>query len=230
MHKGLVLLSTVALAAGLAACQKPDAEPQAQAQETAAATPASEPVAPASTPAPAGPATAEADDEARAKLDYATMEDGYINDASAQWAVAATASSAFGRANDAPADSQDQNTAWQATGAVNGDSWTNNRQDIGFDWLQLDYERPVSATTVRAVLNEEAVESITRVELIGTDGTARTVWSGVSDTKEDERGPRTWFVRTFEATPYPVKSVKLTFANNVSSGYKTVDAVQLVGK
>jgi hypothetical protein len=227
MHKGLVLLSTVALATGLAACKKPDAEAQ---HTTAAATPASEPATVAPAPTPAEPATDAADDEARAKLDYATMEDGYINDADAQWAVAATASTAFGSANDAPVDSQDQNTAWQATGAVNGDNWTNNQQDIGFDWLQLDYERPVSATAVRAVLNEEAVESITRVELIATDGKAHTVWSGVSDTKEDQRGSRTWFVRTFEATPYPVKSVKLSFANNVSSGYKKVDAVQLVGK
>ena len=129
-----------------------------------------------------------------------------------------------------PPDSHDQNTAWQATGAANGDAWTNNQQSIGFDWLQLDYARPVAATSVRAVLNEVAVQSITKVELIGADGSAHTVWSGVSDTKKDERGPRTWFVRKFDATPYPVKSVKLTFANNVAPGFKTVDAVQLVGK
>ena len=37
------------------------------------------------------------------------------------------------------------------------------------NWLQLDYERPVSATAVRAVLNDDAVESIAKVELIGTE-------------------------------------------------------------
>ncbi|GAB1597024.1 hypothetical protein [Lysobacter claricitrinus] len=226
MHKGIATASLIALAA-LAGCKKHDAE--APADTTAAQAPAP---AATTTPAPAAP-SAPADgekSEAQAKLDYATMEDGYINDANAQWAIAAKASSSFGDAGKQPPDSHDSNTPWQATGAVNGDEWTNDNQDIGFDWLQLDYERPVSATAVRAVLDENAVKSITKVELIGVDGAAHTVWSGVSDTGRDERGSRTWFVRTFDATPYPVKSVKLTFANNVSSGYKTVDAVQLVGK
>ncbi|MGY3267028.1 hypothetical protein [Lysobacter sp. HA35] len=225
MHKGIATASLIALAT-LAGCKKHDAEAPADA---AATTPAPAPAAaPAETPAPA--AADPAKSEAQAKLDYSTMEDSYINDANAQWAVAAKASSAFGDANKLPSESHDQNTAWQATGAVNGDEWTNNNQDIGFDWLQLDYERPVSATEVRAVLDEDAVKSITKVELIGVDGAAHTVWSGISDTGRDERGSRTWFVRKFDGTPYPVKSVKLTFANNVSSGYKTVDAVQLVGK
>jgi len=45
----------------------------------------------------------------------------------------------------------------------------------------------------------------------------------------DERGSRTWFVRSFEKTAYKVKAVKLTIANSVARGYKEVDAVQLVG-
>jgi hypothetical protein len=227
MHKGIATVSLIALAA-LAGCKKhdPDATSAAPAAvpeaAPAAATPTAEPAAAAPSAAPPS--------EAQAKLDYATMEDGYINDASAQWATSARASSAFGDADTLPADSHDQSTAWQATGGVNGEEWTNNHQDIGFDWLQLDYERPVSATAVRAVVNATAAESMTKVELIGVDGAAHTVWSGISDTHRDERGSRTWFVRTFDATPYPVKSVKLTFANNVSTGYKNVDAVQLVGK
>ena len=44
------------------------------------------------------------------------------------------------------------------------------------------------------------------------------------------RGGRTWLVKTFPKTATKVKAVKLTFANNVSSGYKEVDAVQLVGQ
>ena len=153
-----------------------------------------------------------------------------MSDPDAQWATSAKASSSFDDADKLPPDSHESNTPWQATGPINGDGWLNNRQDIGFDTLQLDYARPVSATGVRVVLNDKAVESITKVELIGVDGTAHTMWSGVSDTQRDARGPRSWFVRKFDATPYPVKSVRLTFANNVSSGYKEVDAVQLVGK
>ena len=223
MNKGTVIATALLLAVGVTGCKKHD-EATAEAAAPVAA--------PASSPEPATPApdAAEPADDAKAKLAYATMENDYISDANAQWATSATASSSFGDAADKPADSHDPSTPWQATGAVNGDSWTNNQQDIGFDWLQLDYAKPVSATEVRAVLDENGVKSITRVELIGADGAAHTVWSGTSDVAKDERGSRTWFVRRFDATPYPVKSVKLTFANAVASGYMNVDAVQLVGK
>ena len=72
-------------------------------------------------------------------------------------------------------------------------------------------------------------KGITKIELIDTAGQAHTVWSGLSDSKRDERGGRTWIVRKFEPTTYQAKSVKLTFANNVENGYSYVDAVQLVG-
>ena len=224
MHKGTVIATALLLAA-ITGCKKhDDAAPEATAPAAGATAPA-----PATTPESAAETEAPADD-AKAKLAYATMENDYINDAEAQWATSATASSSFGDAMDKPADSHDPSTPWQATGTVNGDAWTNNQQDIGFDWLQLDYARPVSATEVRAVLDENAVKSITKVELVGVDGAAHTVWSGTSDVARDERGSRTWFVRTFDATPYPVKAVKLSFANAVANGYKNVDAVQLVGK
>ncbi|TZF83507.1 hypothetical protein [Cognatilysobacter lacus] len=227
MHKGIATASLITLVA-LAGCKKHEAANA----DTGAQTPA-----PAATPAPTPAATPPADaqpstptSEAQGKLDFATMEDGYMNDPDAQWATSAKASSQFGDADKLPPDSHDSSTAWQATGSVNGNGWTNNRQDIGFDWIQLDYDRPVSATAVRAVFDETAVAAINKVELIGVDGAAHTVWSGISDTKPETRGQRTWFVRKFDATPYPVKSVKLTFANNVARGYKAVDAVQLVGK
>jgi hypothetical protein len=37
-------------------------------------------------------------------------------------------------------------------------------------------------------------------------------------------------VRKFDKTKTPTKAVKITIANNVQSGYKVVDAVQLVGE
>ena len=159
------------------------------------------------------------------------MEDGYLSDAKGQWAASARASSSFGDANGAPADSQSANTPWQATAPPNGNGWTNNRQDIGFDWIELGYARPVKATGVRVATNgDKAAESITRIELIDVDGAAHTVWSGLSETTQDTRGARTWIVHVFDATPYQAKSVKLTFANNVADGFKQVDAVQLIGE
>ena len=229
MKHGLLALSiTVALALG--ACKKEAAETVADTAPTAVSETTSEP-APATEPATETSAEDSARAEQQAKLDYATMENGYITDAKGQWATSAKASSSFGDANAAPADSQSSNTPWQATGAPNGGVWTNNNQDIGFDWIELGYDKPVKATEVRVVTtDDEAVQAINQVELIDTMGKAHAVWSGLSDVKPDERGSRTWFVRKFDATPYQVKAVKITFANNVASGYKNVDAVQLTGE
>ena len=228
MNKGILVLSA-ALSLALVACKQHEAAPAGEAAPANAPAPvaAVEPTAASAEPSEQDRARAEQ----QAKLDYATMEDGYINDAKASWAVTAKSSSSFGDANNAPVDSQDGNTPWQATGAPNGKDWTNNSQDIGFDWIELGYANPVKAKEVRVATNgHEAAESINRIELVDTDGTAHTVWSGLSENKQDPRGARTWIVQKFDATPYQVKSVKLTFANNVANGYKQVDAVQLVGE
>jgi len=188
--------------------------------------PAPAPVAAAATPDPA-----QQTDEQRAladkqkALDYATMEDKYINDARAQWASTASASSTFG--DPEPSDS---NLPKNAIGKVDGNDWLNNNQTIGFDWIELGYDKPVQATEVRLVVPEgDGIDTINKVELQDTDGKWNTVWSGVPDGKRDERGPRTWYVRTFEKTPYKVKAVKYTIANNMHHGYKKVDAAQLIG-
>lgn len=165
--------------------------------------------------------------EKQAALDYATMEDTYINDPHAQWASAAKASSTFGDDHGDPAQS---NLATNVAGAVDGKTWTNNHQDIGMDWLETSFDKPTAATEVRVVFpGGDGVEAVTKVELQDTDGAWNTVWSGLSDVKQDRRGTRTWFVRKFDKTPYQVKAVKITIANNVERGYKVVDAVQLVG-
>jgi cell division septation protein DedD len=184
------------------------------------------------TPTPA--AEPSQDDAERAKkqelLDYATMEDQYINDPHAQWASSATASSTFGDDNGAkPAE---VNAASNAVGPVDDKSWTNNRQDVGFDWLELGFAKPVRATEVRVVFAQAGagVEAVSKVEVEDAQGHWTTVWSGLSDVKADSRGARTWFVRKFDKTPTPTKGVKITIANNVQRGYKVVDAVQLVGE
>lgn len=230
MKYPLVVVS-VLLSLSLGACKDESASDAATEAVPAADASASADSAP-SAEVPAEELTEEAiaRAEQQARLDYATMEDTYINDPDGQWATAAKASSSFGSANEAAADSQSSSTPWQATGAPNGDSWNNNSQDIGFDWLELSYETPVTATEVRVVTpGAEAAVSISKIELIDTDGATHTAWSGLSDTQRDVRGNRTWIARKFEPTPYRVKSVKITFANNVASGYKLVDAVQLVG-
>lgn len=222
-------LITTACVLALAGCKKKPAE-----AETAAASTPPAATSPAPAPAPAAE-PAELTDEQReaaakkARLEYATMEDGYIHDPKGQWASSAKASSSFNE-KEAPADPK-ETRAWRTTGGIDGNTWSQAQQDVGMDWLQLGYDKPVNASELRAVFtSNEAVEAITKVELIDEAGAAQTVWSGLSEAKADKRGDRTWFVKTFPKTATKIKAVKLTFANNVSSGYKEVDAVQLVGE
>ncbi len=213
----------------LVGCKKKPAEAEAA---------ASAPPAAAVAPAPsASPAEAELTDEQRhtaekqAKLDYSMMEDGYVNDPKAQWAATARASSSYGDHLDEVKADPKASRAWKATGPIDGHEWSQKEQDVGVDWLELGYAKPVNATEVRGVFTStESVEAITKVELIDEAGASQIVWSGLSDVKRDKRGDRTWFVRSFPKTATKIKAVKLTFANNVASGYKEVDAVQLVGE
>lgn len=248
MKHGLFVLTAAAILS-LSACKKQDDAAPAADNGAASVAPAGDTggaAAPAGTdasgtaaPAASGEAQpakelTEAEQEratAQGKLDFAKMEAGYIADPKGQWATSAKASSAYGDAGK-PETSQDaQNTPWQATGAVNENSWSSAGTDVGFDWLELGYDKPVNATEVRVAFSTPSgPKSATKVELLDTDGNAHTVWEGLSDVSADERGPRTWFVRKFEATPYLVKGVKVTLANAVDSGYKEIDAVQLVSK
>lgn len=222
-------VAALMLAASLSACHKKE-----KVEEPApAAAPAATPAPAAATPAPAAdPATLTPEQqkmaEKKALLDYGVMEDKYINDPRAQWATDAKASSVFGDENGRkPADS---NMPARATGPADGNQWTNNNIDKGFDWLELAYATPVNATEVRVVIGAgQGVEAINKVELQDTDDKWHTVWEGLNDVKRDQRGNRTWFVRTFDKTAYKAKGVKLTYANNVQHDYKVVDAVQLVG-
>ncbi len=227
--KKIISTALILSSALVAACNKKVEEVAPASEPVAAAAPAIAPAS-ASTPAPAPDMSDEQKERAQKQilLDYAVMEDQYINDPRAQWATSAKASSTFGDEDGkTPSPS---NSAANTTGAADGKEWTNNKQDIGFDWLELTYDKPVAATEVRLVLSHgEGVEALNKVELQDTDGKWNTVWSGLSDVKADKRGNRTWFVRSFEKTPYKVKAVKFTIANNLERGYKTVDAAQLVG-
>ncbi|MBR7800784.1 hypothetical protein [Undibacterium fentianense] len=217
----------------VSACHKKSADTPAASQsmstEVASAAQAN---APATQAAASNPEPSEAEQELERKkqlMAYASMEDQYLNDTKAQWAIDAKASSTFG--DDQRSGPSSTNAVVNTKGSVDGKTWTNNRQDMGFDWLELSYEKPVSASEVRIIFeNGAGVEAISKIELQSTDGKWNTVWEGISDQKQDRRGNRTWFVRSFEKTTYKAKAVKLTLANNLQRGYKEIDAVQLVGE
>ena len=229
----------------LAACAKkepvPAPEPGAAAPAPAAVPAPSAPT----TPAPAAPATGtataiaangplqtpqldienmseEQKDMAKrqAKLDYSNMEEGYITDANAQWASAATATSSYGYSYEPS----------QATGKVDGKYFSTKGSDVGFDSLEVSFEKPVNATQLRVAISDgDGMDGITKLELQDTDGEWNTVWSGVNTVKIDKRGARTWYVQPIEKTSYKAKAARITKSNNVTTDRLAVDAVQLVG-
>lgn len=229
--KQTLALSTLLATLALSACGK-KAEQAPQTKTAEGAPPAA---SAAAGPAASAPANSEADERAAAErakkqalMDYATMEDQYLNDAHAQWASSAKASSTFGDDRGEPSQS---NKPDNIVGTVDSRSWTNNHQDVGMDWLQANFSKPVAATEVRVVFTSgDGVEAVSKLELQDTQGGWHTVWAGLSDVKVDSRGNRTWFAKQFQKTAYQANAVKITIANNVQSGYKVVDAVQLVGE
>lgn len=229
----------------LAACAKKEPAPAPAAEAApapAAAAPAPAP-APAAAPA-AGPAAAPAtaangplpipqpdyenmSDEQKnmakrqAKLDYSNMEDGYITDANAQWASSATATSEYGGSSYVPAN---------ATGKVDGKHFATKGSDVGFDSLEVGFEKPVNATQLRVAISDGyGLDGITKVELQDTDGKWNTVWSGVHNVKVDKRGARTWLVQPIDKTSYKAKAARITKSNNMTTDRLYIDAVQLIG-
>lgn len=228
------LSALIAAALLLSACHKKPPPAQTTAPAVVETPVAVSAPAAATAAAPAAPAAEPAEltqeqrqlKEKQAKLDFAVMEDKYINDPKAQWASSASASTTFGGK-----DAADSNMAKNVIGRIDAKNWTNDQQEIGFDTLETGYATPVNATEVRLVVpGGDGIEALTKVELQDTDGKWNSVWSGLSDVKQDVRGDRTWFVRSFPRTAYKVKAVKYTFANNVERGYKKADAAQLVGE
>jgi hypothetical protein len=228
----------------LAACAKKAPAPAPTSEATPA--PAAAPAAPAPAPAaaPAAPAantaatgnaplaTPQLDMEnmsteqkemakRQAKLDFSNMEDGFINDANAQWAKTATATSEYGGSSYEPAN---------ATGKVDGKNYATKGSDVGFDALEVGFEKPVNATQLRVAVGDGyGLEGITKVELQDTDGKWNTVWNGIHMVKADKRGNRTWYIQPIEKTPYKAKAARITKSNNVTTERLYVDAVQLVG-
>lgn len=209
----------LALCLVLASCQKKSDAPVA----------ADGPPATPSSSAPATEPTHADRERARkqAALDYATMEDGFLNDPKGQWATEATATTTFGESGSNGAS--DVNKPKNLIGKPDNRNWTNDRQDMGFDSFETTYEKPVHATEVRAVF-QGGIGAVSKIEVKGVDGSYATVRSGLNEDQINQDEPRHWFVRKFEKTAAPVNGVKITLANTVERGYKVVDAVQLVGE
>jgi hypothetical protein len=212
-------------------CKKSAEPAPANTAQPAPATTAQPASPPAASPEPAaasGADTGAATIESAAKMsavDWALKQDEIKNDANGQWAIQATSSSAYGDAKGTASYS-----ANQATGVPNvdkygdnGSAWTAKTADAGIEWLDLQYPRPVHATTVR-VRESCGSGSVIKVELFDEQGTAHTAWAGNDPTQD-----LNYLVVKFPKTAFKTARVKITLATNVVPSWNEVDAVQLVG-
>jgi hypothetical protein len=195
----------------------------------AAVAPTAAASAPSAAPAASAAAAAEASSpetiRKRALIEWALKQDEIKNDPRGQWAVEAKASSSY---NDAQGTAH--YSASQATGAPdveaygdNPSAWLPKTPNGGIEWLELRYAKPVHATAVR-VRESCGSGAVIKVEVFDEQGAAHTVWSGVDPTKD-----LNYFTIEFPRTPYKASRLKVTLATNTVSGYKEIDAVQLVG-
>ncbi len=122
----------------------------------------------------------------------------------------------------------------QATGAPNvptyadnPNAWCHSGRSVDFEWLEVGFTNPVSATEVR-VRQTIAPGTLSKVEIFGADGASQVLWEGV-DPNSYPPGEISWFVLRFPKTGFPVLRVRLTLNISKISGWKQIDAVQLVG-
>jgi hypothetical protein len=100
-------------------------------------------------------------------------------------------------------------------------------KDSGNDWLEVTFAKPVRAIGVRARQNLSP-GAIVKVEATASDGSTHLWWEGVDSYQTPANREIAWFAVRVPATSYPVAKVKLTFNLAAVTGWKQIDAVQLV--
>lgn len=186
-----------------------------------------------STPAADSAVSEEANPAAPAvRIDKVTLvptgdvdEAGILADPAAQWASTAIASSEYGR---------DRYNAMQATGVPNvpaysdhPNAWCHSGASVSHEWLELGFASPANATGIH-IRQTYTPGTLSKIEAFGVDGMATVLWEG-KDPNAYPRGQIGWFVLHFPETEFAVARVRLTLNVSAISGWKQIDAVQLVG-
>ena len=223
------LISCFLLLVFLSGCKKSNSTEEtskpAPSTNAAPATTAPAASAPAATSSSADAAASAETTAKMAAAEWAIKQDEIKRDSNGQWAIQATASSAYNDAQGVAGFS-----ANQATGAPNvekyGDNdaaWTPKTPDGGIEWLDLKYPKPVHATEVR-VRESNASGAVIKIEFYDEQGVAHAVWQGNDPTTE-----LNYLMVKFPKTTFKTDRVKVTLATNVVPGWNEIDAVQLVG-
>lgn len=219
------LLALTALSVlALAACHKKKPE----APTVSESTPPAAAAAPAAAQAPALSEEQQALADKKKAVADALAEDTLINDPKGQWVVAATCDSDDENKEDSYGSKQvigkpDVVSPGIATGA-----WGPEKTASGIRWLKADFATPVHAATIR-VRQNSGLGGIIKIELLDDSGSSHTIWTGIDDTKY-EPNHIGWLQKSFDATPYLVKSAKITVNTNMTDGALEIDAIQLVSQ
>ncbi len=130
--------------------------------------------------------------------------------------------------------SSTDNAATQALGAPDTfaygnapTAWSASSEDGTAETLTLGYATAVYASgfTIRET---DGNGFVTQVDLIATDGTAHTVFSGTDTTPDD--GPRDFTVNLTKPTDYLTQSIRIYVStDSVLGSWEEIDAVQLTG-
>jgi hypothetical protein len=102
-------------------------------------------------------------------------------------------------------------------------AWASARGNMGLQWLELGYQRPMRAHSVR-IYEVNSAGAVARVETVDAGGVRRTVWEGDDPTPK----PGVFEVR-FAATPYRVAKVRIVLDTDRHPSWNEIDAVELVG-
>lgn len=150
----------------------------------------------------------------------------FLADPEGQWATTATASSTY-----ADVHGVDDFSPMQATGAPDAHkfaaderSWRPEKENLGYEWLELSYEIAVHARSVR-IREVHGCGSVVMVQLKDTEGRYHVKWKG----RDKVHFVITWLVLDFPETDYLVDGVKVTLDTTLVGHWKHFDAVQLVG-
>lgn len=142
-----------------------------------------------------------------------------------QWAVAATASSAYG------------DPSWAAEQAIgepnvpecgdNSSAWA-SADSHGLDWIELTYTTPVIPTAIH-IYQSYNPSQVVQVDLIDTDGVTYTAWQGAPE--KIATCPDLMTITFDEKQVILVNKVVVTVDQSLLGlGWNEIDAVELVGQ
>jgi hypothetical protein len=102
-------------------------------------------------------------------------------------------------------------------------AWASLRANMGEQWLELVYDPPLAASSVR-IFEVCVAGAVVRVTGIDERGSAHVLWSGLDPTVEPGV-----LELAFPATPYRVRALRLTLDTDLRPGWSEIDAVELIG-